>query len=102
MERVKESQLRRLIDEINKLEGRPLESYSKKIDNLGREVYRANPKNLHLECRSSCYGAYSKTVFEMSNEGGGVSYFFRGQEYYKPAELYHKLQAYLQAKELTK
>jgi len=98
MERVKESYLRSLVNEINKLENRPLESYSKKTDDLGREVYRANPRNLHLESRSSCYGAYSKTVFEMSNESGGVSYFFRGQEYYKPSELKAKLEAYLQAK----
>ena len=98
MERVKDSQLRELVNEINLLENRPTESYSKKIDEFGREVYRANPKNLHLESRSSCYGSYTKTVFEMSNEGGGVSYFFKSQEYFKPNELKQALKSYLQAK----
>jgi hypothetical protein len=97
MERVKESYLKSLVKEINELENRPVESYSEKIDNLGRKSYRANIGNLHLECRSSCYGAYSKTVLVMSNEAGGVSYFFGGQEYYKPSELKMKLEAYLQA-----
>ncbi len=98
MERVKESYLRSLVNEINILENRPTESYSEYVDNNGNKRFKANIKNLHLENRSSCYGAYSKTVLEMSSEGGGVSYFFRGQEYYKPSELKAKLEAYLQAK----
>lgn len=94
MERVTDKQLKTLVGEINKLENRPLESYSIITEN-GKEVYRANLKNLHLSKRSSCYGAYSATIFEMSNVGGGVSYFFKYQEYFKPSELYLVLRAYL-------
>jgi len=35
----------------------------------------------------------------MSNEGGGVSYFFNSDRYYKPAELLAYLRGYLSGKE---
>lgn len=95
MERTTTKQLKYLINEINKLENRPLESYSQVTEN-GQKVYRANVGNLHLEKRSSVYGAYSVSVFVMSNVNGGVSYFFNWREYFKPSELEVALKSYLQ------
>jgi len=90
--RTTDKQLNSLIDRINELEKRPKETYSfdKKADR-----YKANVGNLHLESRAGLYGPYTKSVWLMSNEGGGVSYFFGGQDYYKPAELLAKLEGYI-------
>ncbi|MCP4394561.1 MAG: hypothetical protein GY804_09890 [Alphaproteobacteria bacterium] len=95
--RTTDKQLNDLIDRINELENRPLESYSKK-----NGKYTANIGNLHLESRASLYGAYTKSVWVMETEGGGVGYFFREQDYYKPAELLAKLQGYISGLERAK
>ena len=95
--RTKDSQLIYLIDRINEIENRPKESYT-----TNGNKCKANVGNLHLESRSSCYGAYTKSVWLMSNEGGGVSYFFGGQNYYKPAELLAKLEGYVSGLEAKK
>ena len=85
MQRIKESDLKDLIDQLNELTGNPLTYSSHKPD----EPFKSNIGHYHLSC---AYGGYR--LDQLCNEGGGIR-VISCNGYSTKRDLYNELQAML-------